>query len=208
MLAKAGESDRAIRVKMVGVPSLLSSTLLFTFFSSPSICLRGSGEWEKQLADEAVGGVCILRVFLAFTCANVRFWCKEHTWSLNLSLKQHVLARLDPFVIYHILEPTSTMASKASETSAITALQNWVSDNKKVVIAVSTAAVATAVAVVLYTNAGRPSIEDIEKGDEKKSSKKKKAKSKAKKATEAFDANGPILEEVPKDETPTCKVLH
>jgi hypothetical protein len=100
------------------------------------------------------------------------------------------------------------MASKAPETSAISALQNWVSDNKKVVIAVSAAAVATAVAVVLYTNAGRPSIEDIEKGDDKKSLKKKKVKSKAKKATETFDANGPILEEVHKDETPTCKAIH
>jgi hypothetical protein len=55
-------------------PVSLSSAPLFTFFSSPSICLRGNGEWGKQRADEAVG-VC---VFLAFTCANVRFWRKEH----------------------------------------------------------------------------------------------------------------------------------
>jgi len=99
------------------------------------------------------------------------------------------------------------MASKASETSAITTIQNWVSDNKKVVIAVGAAAVATAVAVVLYTNSGRSSIKDVEKGDDKKDLKKKKAKAKATKTAEPFDPNGPILQEVHKDETPTCKVV-
>jgi len=79
-----------------------------------------------------------------------------------------------------------------------------------VVLAVSAAAVATAVAVVLYTNSSRASIEDVEKGEEKKNLKKKKAKSsKTKKAgsTDSFDPNGPILEEVHKDDTPTCKLI-
>lgn len=75
-------------------------------------------------------------------------------------------------------------------------------------MAVSAAAVATAVAVVLYANVGQSSIGDIEKGDEKKSSKKKKAKTSKSTKPEPFDPNGPILEEVRKDEGPTCKAIH
>lgn len=75
MLAKAGESDRAIRVKMVGPPSLC--LMLYYSISSPaqaSVCGEaGNGEDNAPMRRWGVRGVRILRVFLAFTCANVRF---------------------------------------------------------------------------------------------------------------------------------------
>lgn len=103
------------------------------------------------------------------------------------------------------------MASNNSATTSgsegiVTKIQDFAYEHKKVIMAVSAVAVASAVAVVLYTSVGRQPIGDVEKGDEKKSAKKKKSKSsKSTKAgsTEPFDPNGPILEEIHKDEGPT-----
>jgi hypothetical protein len=58
MHAKAGESDRAIRVKMVSRSSpffsfwSVSLTLCVLFSTSPNICLLASGRWARRIGDD------------------------------------------------------------------------------------------------------------------------------------------------------------
>ncbi|CAG7854781.1 Mitochondrial import receptor subunit tom70 AltName: Full=72 kDa mitochondrial outer membrane protein; AltName: Full=Mitochondrial import receptor for the ADP/ATP carrier; AltName: Full=Mitochondrial precursor proteins import receptor; AltName: Full=Translocase of outer membrane tom70 [Serendipita indica DSM 11827] len=98
-------------------------------------------------------------------------------------------------------------SSPPQHDGIVSSVQNFVSEHKKLVIGVAAAAVATAVAVVLYTNSASLSADDLERGDEKRHAKKKKSKTaKGKKSSPTkttFDPNGPILEEVPKEDVPT-----
>jgi len=52
MHAKAGESDRAIRVKMVRVFSLIHGKRPNLFFQSPSICSLASAKEERPSDDK------------------------------------------------------------------------------------------------------------------------------------------------------------
>lgn len=101
----------------------------------------------------------------------------------------------------------STSPAAPSSDGIVSNIQNFVTEHKKLVIGVTAAAVATTLAVALYTANVSPA-DDLEKGDDKRSSKKKKSKgSKSKKngtPSQPFDPNGPILEEVQKEEMPTC----
>ncbi|KAG8835674.1 TOM (translocase of outer membrane) complex component [Serendipita sp. 399] len=98
--------------------------------------------------------------------------------------------------------PSSTTSASDGIVSNV---QKFVSEHRKLVIGVTAAAVATAVAVVLFTSTNTPA-SDLERGEEKHSSKKKKIKSSKNKKnspdTLPLDPNGPILEEITKDETP------
>ena len=63
MHAKAGEADRAIKVKMVSKCSALSQLYDADHAChSPNISLLASGRWAKQIADK----LCIPTIFLPF----------------------------------------------------------------------------------------------------------------------------------------------
>ncbi|KAG8761087.1 TOM (translocase of outer membrane) complex component [Serendipita sp. 396] len=101
---------------------------------------------------------------------------------------------------------SGTSSTTSTSDGIVSNVQNFVSENKKLVIGVTALAVATALAVVVYTTTNTPA-SDLEHGEEKQSSKKKKSKSSKNKKnspkTLPLDPNGPILEEVTKDEAPT-----
>ena len=77
MHARAGESDRAIKVKMVGsVPSHIGdSQLIHVLVRSPNTCSQGSGRWARRIV-----GDCIVRVFciLSSLCCIAVFWYYVH----------------------------------------------------------------------------------------------------------------------------------
>jgi mannitol-specific phosphotransferase system IIBC component len=104
----------------------------------------------------------------------------------------------------------SNSPAAPSSDGIVSNVQNFVAEHKKLVIGVTAAAVATTLAVVLYKHSALPA-DDLEKRDEKKSSKKKKGQSsKTKKngtLSQPFDPNGPIIEEVQKEDIPTCTRL-
>jgi len=205
MLAKAGESDRAIRVKMVRFSTVYFQSGADCSLTSPSICLRVREATEKQTGGEAVESVRTACFVAYIAMRNVGFWCQiEEPFSKTHPPETHKHF----FGLHSFVMSSKTLSTTPGSEGIVSKIQDFAYEHKKVVLAVSAAAVATAVAVVLYTNVGRSSIGDVEKGDEKKSSKKKKTKgSKTNKTgpTEPFDPNGPILEEIPKVEGPTCK---
>lgn len=99
----------------------------------------------------------------------------------------------------------STTSTSASE-GITSGVQTFISEHKKLIIGVAAASVATALAVVLYTNSSALPLPDLERGDAKKPSKKKKNKtSKKESPTPPLNPNGPILEEIPEKDRATCK---
>jgi hypothetical protein len=150
----------------------------------------------------------ILHVFVVFTPKCIFQLWVQPSFPL-FTARENFEIKLRPDLPLVFVMASNQPAAPPSE-GIVSNIQNFVSENKKLVIGVAAAAVATTLAVVLYTS-NRAPVKDVERGEEKKSSTKKKTKSsKAKNngsAAQMFDPNGPILEEIPKDDTPTCKVL-
>lgn len=97
-----------------------------------------------------------------------------------------------------------TSAPPTQNVGLVSNVQNFVSENKKLVIGVLAAAVAVTVVAVVFTSSSSSSQStDLERGDEKKSSKKKKSKSSKPKKGVA-DPSGPVLEEVQPEDSLAC----
>jgi hypothetical protein len=164
------------------------------FSRSPNIFIRGRGREGKRIA---VRYITLYLTYCMFSVLLVNIPTVAYVWARCVSEKG--FTRLRPCRL--------VMASNnaAPSEGIVSSLQTFVGEHKKLII--GAAAVVTAVAVVYYTTGSTSTVpaEDLEQGEHKKSKKKKTKTSKG--GNPAPQPNGAILEELPKEDRPTCKSL-